>query len=134
MESRIPFDGPPRAEIAAREAVDAAIFVHKELGPGLLERTYRTVLAEELRRRGLAVAEEVAFPVMWRGKVVDQALRIDLLVEECLVIEVKACASFRPEHLAQTLTYMRLSQAPLGLLLNFSLFPLGIRRVILTPR
>lgn len=132
MASTFEGDAPPEAENAAREAVDAAILIHRELGPGLLEKTYRVVLAEELRARGLRVVEEVALPVTWRGRIVEQALRIDLLVDDSLVIEIKACEAIRREHIAQVLTYLRMSGAPLGLLFNFNLFPLGTRRVILS--
>ncbi len=106
--------------------------VHRELGPGLLESAYRACLIHELDSCKLAVAREVPIPVAYRGVRLDCGYRLDLVVEEQLIVEVKCVKRFDPIHAAQLLTYLRLSGRPVGLLINF-LVPLlkhGIRRLI----
>lgn len=110
--------------------IAAAIEVHRHLGPGLLEATYRRCLGIELRGRAHAVAEEVVVPLMFKGHRVDAAYRIDLLVDDELIIEVKSVHRHEPVFEAQLLTYLRLLGKKRGLLLNFGM-PLlkhGIKR------
>jgi GxxExxY protein len=112
--------------------VDAAIRVHSALGPGLLESAYETCLAYELRERGLLVRTQVALPVVYKAIQMDLAYRIDLLVEESVVVELKTVSKLLPIHEAQLLTYLKLSGHRIGLLLNFHV-PLmreGIKRMV----
>jgi GxxExxY protein len=116
---------------AARAVVDAAIKVHTSLGPGLLESVYEACLAHELGQRGLRVERQISLPVRYAGIVIEAGLRLDLLVEQCVVIEVKAVETLLPVHTAQLLTYLKLGGYPLGLLLNFNVPHLkqGIKRL-----
>lgn len=113
-------------------AVDAAIRVHSRLGPGLLERTYRVCLAYELRSRGLHVKTEVVLPIDYDGVRVDAGFRLDLLVGDSLVLELKSVSKLLPIHEAQLITYLKLSGHPVGLLMNFNetLLKHGIRRFV----
>ena len=111
----------------------AAVEVHRRLGPGLLESVYRACLARELRKRGLRVAEEVRVPVVWDGAELDASYRIDLLVEDQVVVEVKAAKQLDPVFTAQTLTYLRVGGYRVGLLINFHVPYLGrgaIKRLV----
>lgn len=99
--------------------IGAAIEVHRQLGPGLLESIYRDALAEELRLRGIPVAAEVSLPVRYKGRRMAHSLRLDLVAFGSLIIEVKAVASLLAVHHAQLATYLRLSELPTGLLINF---------------
>ena len=112
--------------------VDAAFTVHKALGPGLLENVYEHCLAAELRHAGLEVIQQRALPVYYRDQKLELGYRIELLAEEKVVIEVKACDGLNDVHLAQVLTYLKLSGTHLGLLINFNeaLLKHGIRRVV----
>lgn len=112
--------------------IGAAIRVHSVLGPGLLESTYEVCLAEELRQRGHDVRTQVAVPVVYRGLEVPNGYRIDLLVDEQVVVEVKAVEAIAAVHKAQLLTYLKLSGYPIGLLINFLGTRLrdGIRRMV----
>lgn len=112
--------------------VDSAFFVHRELGPGLLESVYEACLAEELRYRGLSVASQMAVPVSFRNVKLDIGYRIDLLVENRVMIELKACERLLPVHEAQLLTYMKLCDKRLGYLMNFNsaLIKDGIKRMV----
>lgn len=112
--------------------IGAAIRVHSVLGPGLLEATYEVCLAEELRREGHDVRTQVAVPVVYRGLEVPNGYRIDLLVDEQVVVEVKAVEALAAVHKAQLLTYLKLSGYPIGLLINFLGTRLrdGIRRMV----
>ncbi len=96
-----------------------AIKVHKSLGPGLLESVYQRCLEYELLSRGFIVYREVVVPVVYEGIVFDTELRLDLLVENIVVVELKAIENILPVHEAQLLTYMKLLQKPQGLLVNF---------------
>jgi GxxExxY protein len=114
--------------------VGAAFRVHAELGPGLLEGVYEVCLAHELTKRGFFVERQVALPVFYGGVKIEAGLRLDLLVENRLIVEVKAVENFHPVHKAQVLTYLKLTGRPLGLLINFNV-PLikdGIKRIILS--
>ncbi len=100
--------------------VDGAIAVHRVLGPGLLESAYKSCLAYELRKRGLDVQSELALPVVYEGCKLEAGYRIDLLVANAVVVEVKSVDAVAPIHKAQLLSYLRLSGHSLGLLLNFN--------------
>lgn len=118
--------------------VDAALEVHREYGPGLLERTYEAALARELFLRGISSIRQLACPVIYKGEPLDEeGYRIDLLVEDSVVVELKTVSELLPIHGAQLHTYMKLSGKSLGLLINFNVILLrdGIqRRVINFPR
>ena len=116
----------------ARAVVDAAIAVHTELGPGLLESAYEACLAYELTSRKLAVQRQVPVPLRYREILLDIGYRIDLLVEDRLVVEIKAVERIAPIHVAQVLTYLKLRNRQLGLVLNFNTAHMrnGIRRVV----
>jgi GxxExxY protein len=112
--------------------IGAAIEVHKQLGPGLLESSYEICLAYELRQRGLEVSTQVGLPIVYKEVNLETGYRIDLLVEKKVIIEVKAVEGFSDIHLAQILTYLKLSDMKLGLLLNFnvSIMVDGLKRVV----
>ena len=120
-------------DLSAR-AIAAAIDVHRELGPGLLESAYRSCLVHELRGRGQRVETEVPLAVNYRGVRHECGYRLDLVVERTLIIELKAVHVLEALHTAQLLTYLRLTGQPLGLLINFNVPALkhGVRRVVLT--
>jgi len=113
--------------------LDCAFKVHTALGPGLLESAYRECLAYELNKSGLKIEKEKPMPLIYEEVQLDCGYRIDLLVENKVVIELKTVDAFNDVHIAQTLTYMRLSGCKLGLLLNFYTKSLkdGIKRLIL---
>jgi len=112
--------------------IGAAIEVHRVLGPGLLESTYEACLADELAERGLKVERQKALPVKYREVLLDCGYRIDLLVEDMVIVELKVVDRLAPIHEAQLLSYLRLSGMPVGLLLNFNVTELrrGIRRLV----
>lgn len=116
--------------------VGAAIAVHRALGPGLLEGAYEACLARELELEGLHVERQLALPVVYRGLRLDCVYRLDLVVAGRVVVEVKAVDRVHPVHEAQLLTYLRLSNLPVGLLLNFNspLMRDGVRRFVRTPQ
>ena len=119
-------------EEIARIAVDCGYKLHKELGPGLLESVYEVLLAESLRERGLNVASQVPVPIRFKGVVVDNAFKIDLLVEDRLVVELKSTERDSALYPKQLLTYLRLTNRSLGLLMNFGqeTFKQGVQRVV----
>ena len=112
--------------------VDECIAIHRQLGPGLFENIYETVLAGRLEARGLKVARQVSVPLVFDGHRFDAAFRIDILVEDRLILEIKATEMVSKAHGKQLLTYLRLFKQPVGLLLNFSQATMkdGIRRVV----
>jgi GxxExxY protein len=112
--------------------LDAAIAVHTALGPGLLESAYQACLTYELTSRGLRVQTQVPLPIKYRGVCVDAAYRIDLIVEDLVVIEIKAVERLLPIHEAQLLSYLKLSDKRLGLLVNFHVLRLkdGYKRIV----
>ena len=114
--------------------IGAAIEVHRELGPGLLEAVYHACMMRELRARGVSFVAQHRLPVIYKGDPLDLIYRVDLLVEDHVVVEIKAVHSLDAVHVAQVLTYMKLARRPLGLLLNFNVPVLkdGIRRLILS--
>ena len=110
----------------------AAMSVHSALGPGLLESAYETCLYQELDSRGLVVERQVSLPIVYRDVTVHDAYRLDLLVQDLIIVEVKSVGSFTDVHRAQLLSYLRLSGKPIGLLLNFNVAHLrdGIIRMV----
>ncbi|WP_025226523.1 GxxExxY protein [Fimbriimonas ginsengisoli] len=124
---------PPRLNQITREVISAAIAVHQTLDPGLLESVYEACLAHELRSRGIAFRQQVGLPVIYGEIRLEAGLRLDLLVEELVIIEIKAVDALNPIHDAQLLTYLKLSGRRLGLLINFNVVVLkqGLRRVVL---
>ena len=112
--------------------VDTAFHLHRDLGPGLLESVYEAVLARMLEERGLRVERQVSVAFDFNGMHFDEELRVDLLVDGCLVIELKSVERLAPVHAKQLLTYLRLLNLPVGLLINFdaATFKEGIRRVV----
>ena len=111
--------------------VDAAFKVHSTLGPGLLESVYEAVLEKELLKRGLRVRRQVPVPIRYEDLTFDEGFRADLIVEECIVVELKSVEQLHPVHAKQVLTYCRLLDFRLGLLINFgaALLKDGIKRV-----
>lgn len=110
---------PDHIELLAKETVDAAVKVHNKFGPGLLESVYEECLAMELKNRGLNVKTQVAIPIKYEDQRLDNKFKIDLLVEDSLVVEIKAVKELHPVYRAQVLTYLELTGLRLGLLLNF---------------
>jgi len=112
--------------------IGAAIEVHRELGPGLLEGVYELCLVQMLREKGLRVEQQVPVPIRFRGKDLGTTLRLDIIVEGRIVVEVKAVEAIHDSHLAQTLTYLKLTGCKLGLVINFGqrLLKDGVERVV----
>ena len=112
--------------------MDAAMRVHTVLGPGLLESAYQVCLAYELRQRGHGVAEKVPIPVRYGGVVLDAAHEADIIVDESVIVELKAATQIHPVHVAQLLSYLKLKGLTVGLLINFHELHLknGIRRLV----
>ena len=110
----------------------AALKVHSAIGPGVLESVYKTCLAHELKQAGMTVSSEVPLPVVYNGLRLDSGFRIDLLVEGLVIVELKCVEALLPIHKAQLLTYLRPSNKPIGLLLNFNVIHLrdGIKRIL----
>lgn len=119
-------------EEISSEVVDAAFHLHKDLGPGLLESVYEVVLAKLLEQRGLSVERQKPIPIHYAGLRFDEGFRADLIVEGSLLIELKSVENLAPVHGKQVLTYLRLLDLPLGLLLNFgsATFKTGIKRIV----
>jgi GxxExxY protein len=118
------------------QILKAAIRVHSELGPGLLESVYQTCMVIELEGMGLKVKSQVACPISYRGhQITDQGFRLDLLVEDTIIVELKSVEKVEPVHKKQLLAYLRLANKPLGLLINFNepLLKEGITRIINAP-
>jgi GxxExxY protein len=113
--------------------ISAAMKVHSVMGPGLLESTYEACLAHELRKRGLNVQQQVPLPVVYDGVKLEVGYRIDVLVEDCVILELKACDAIAPIHEAQLLSYLKLSDKHVGLLINFHVLRLkdGIKRYVM---
>jgi iron complex transport system substrate-binding protein len=112
--------------------VDAAIRIHRDLGPGLFESVYETILARALTRRGLRVERQYPIGLTYEGFAFEQGFRLDLLVEECVIVEVKSLDHLAPVHTKQLLTYLRFARLRVGLLLNFGAPTMkeGIKRVV----
>ncbi len=123
---------PADVERIGKIVLDAAFRVHTALGPGLLESVYETCLAYEIRESGLVVETQVAVPVTYKNLRMEGGLRLDLLVEKCVIVEIKAVETMNPVYEAQLLTYLRLTGVRLGYLINFSVPHLknGIKRMV----
>ena len=120
-------------EELTQQVIGAAIEVHRELGPGLLESAYQECLCHELSLRNIPFARQVAVPVRYKGITLDCGYRIDLLVDDCLILELKCVEKVLPVHGAQLLTYLKLTGKKVGLILNFQVPVLKdgiIRRVL----
>ncbi|MBL9151141.1 MAG: GxxExxY protein [Verrucomicrobiales bacterium] len=115
-----------------QKVIGCAIEVHRELGPGLLESAYQQCLAYELSRKGLAFEMEKSQPVFYKGVRIDCDFRLDLVVENTVLLELKSVAALDPIHDAQIITYLKLSNLPVGLLMNFNVevFKNGIKRFV----
>ncbi|HEY4059311.1 MAG TPA: GxxExxY protein [Kofleriaceae bacterium] len=123
-------------EEIARVVVDAAYFVHRQLGPGFVESIYESALAVELTHRGMAYQRQLEVPIHYRGILVGDH-KLDLLVADRLVVEIKSLqGSHAPQHVAQVISYLRATDRELGLLLNFGLSTMrdGIKRIVQSPR
>lgn len=119
-------------EYIASRIVDSAIRVHSALGPGLLESAYEACLAYELHQEGLPIERQKSLPLYYRGICLEVGYRIDLLVGDSIIVELKAVDSLHPVHYAQLLSYLRLSDVRLGFLLNFNVAYMknGIKRIV----
>jgi len=117
----------------SREIIGAALEVHRALGPGLLESAYEECLAREFSIRGMAFERQVPLPVSYKGAAVDAGYRVDFVVSGLVIVELKAVDALLPIHAAQLLTYLKLSDKRLGLLINFNVVRLrdGLQRVVL---
>jgi GxxExxY protein len=122
-----------QTETVASEVLNAALRVHTNLGPGLLESVYERCLCHELRKAGLAYEVQLVLPINYDGEVIDGGLRLDLVVEDQVIVELKAVERLLPIHEAQALTYLKLTGKRLALLLNFNTERLkeGIKRIAL---
>jgi len=122
-----------REEFIAEKIVDAAYTVHKILGPGLLERVYEVCFCHELSKRELKCQRQVDIPITYDGMIFDEGLRIDVLVEELIICELKAVDEMNPVWEAQILSHLKLADKRLGFLINFNvpLIKNGIKRIIL---
>lgn len=133
-----PFELPPSnkklltEDDIARSVIDRSIYIHRKIGPGLLESVYEIILARELEKIGLNVRRQACIPITWDDCHFEQGLRADILVEEKVIVELKSVEKLIPIHGKQLLTYLRLSGLRLGLLVNFGerLMKNGIRRVV----
>lgn len=112
--------------------IGAAIEVHRELGPGLLESVYEECLFEELKLNGLSVQRQVELPVIYKGRMLNKNFRMDLVVEDKIVLELKCVSMIMPVHEVQLVTYLRLADKKLGLLLNFNVEQMikGVKRKV----
>ena len=122
-----------REESIAEKIVDAAYTVHKILGPGLLEKVYEVCFCHELSKRGLKYKRQVDIPIVYDGMTFDEGLRLDVLVEELIICELKAVDEMNPVWVAQLLSHLKLTDKRLGFLINFNvtLIKKGIRRIII---
>ena len=121
------------SELISKSIIGAAIAVHRHLGPGLLERIYLDAMRHELSCSGLAAQSEVLVPVTYRGHRLGSPLRMDLLVEKSVIVEIKSVESLLPVHESQLISYLRLSGIKVGLLINFNVTKLTdgiLRRVV----
>lgn len=105
--------------LLTKEIIGCAIEVNKEFGPGMLEKTYEKALIMLLSEKGLKVQSQVEVPVLFKGKIIENAFRLDLLVENLIIVELKAVENILPVHEAQLLTYLKLTKKPKGILINF---------------
>jgi len=122
----------PDVERIGKAVLDAAFKVHTALGPGLLESVYETTTAYEIRKSGLVVATQVSLPIFYDGQQLESGFRLDMLVEECVIVELKSVETMNPVYEAQIITYLRLRRLRLGFLINFNVKHLkdGIKRFV----
>ncbi len=122
----------PHVEKIGKAVLDAAFKVHTALGPGLLESVYETTMAYDVRKSGLVVATQVSLPIVYDGQQLDSGFRLDILVEKCVIVELKSVETMNPVYEAQIITYLRLSGVRLGFLINFNVKHLkeGIKRFV----
>jgi len=115
----------------AKVVVDSSYHLHKRLGPGVFESVYEVILAHELKKLRLDVKRQVPIPIVWDGLIFDEGFRVDMIVNDLLVIELKSVEKLAPVHSKQLLTYLRLTERRLGLLINFGeeLIRDGIKRI-----
>ena len=123
---------PPNVERIGKAVLDAAYAVHTELGPGLLESVYCIAMKHLIDATGVLVETEVKLPIQFRGVQLESGLRLDMLVNHCVIVELKSVEKMNPVYEAQLLTYLRLSKVRLGYLINFNVPHLkdGIKRMI----
>jgi GxxExxY protein len=123
---------PPEVERVGKVVLDAAYAVHTELGPGLLESVYQVAMKHVIESSGVPVEMEVKLPILFRGVKLESGLRLDMLVEKCVIAELKSVEKMNPVYEAQLLTYLRLSNVRLGFLINFYVPHLkdGIKRMV----
>jgi len=116
----------------AKHVMDAAFLIHRTLGPGLLETVYEVILAKKLSEMGLAVDRQVPVPIRFEGITFDEGFRADLIVSQKVIVELKSVERLKPVHSKQLLTYLRLTDMRLGILINFgeSLLKNGFKRVV----
>ena len=119
-------------EELSRITVDCAFKLHSDLGPGMLESVYETLLAAKLGNAGIAVARQKPIPIEYDGVVLAEGFRVDLLIDDRLIVKIKSVEHLLPVHGKQLLTYLRLAKQPLGLLINFgaATFREGVKRVV----
>lgn len=124
---------PVGTERVAKEIVDSAYKVHTALGPGLIESVYEACMCHELKKRGVAFAKQVSLPIVYDGRRLESGLRLDLLVDNTVVVELKAVEQMLPVFEAQLLSYLKLTNLRLGFLINFNvpLIKQGIKRIII---
>ena len=124
---------PSEINAIGTRIVDSAIKVHKALGPGLLESVYEECMFYELQKRSLTIKKQVPVPIEYRDQKLRTELRLDLLIEQCIIVELKSVGEMNPIYEAQLMTYLRLSKLRLGFLINFNV-PLikdGIKRMVI---
>ena len=128
-------NGEGEKDPLTQQVIGCAIEVHRTLGPGLLESTYEKCLAHELKLAGLPFINQAAMPIDYKGITLDCGYRLDFLIDDYLVVELKAVEQLLPIHQAQVITYMKLAEAPVGLLINFNVKLLkdGLRRLFPSP-
>ena len=132
MQKKIYLPVPPNVERVGKAVLDASFKVHTALGPGLLESVYETCTAFETREGGLRVTTQLALPVTYRDIKMDAGLRLDMLVEDCVIVEFKSVETMNPVYDAQLITYLKLTGIRLGFLINFNVVHLkdGIKRIV----
>jgi GxxExxY protein len=122
---------PPHTEEIAKIILDAAYQVHSILGPGMLESVYETCLAQELNLRKIPIRTQITLPVIYKGVEVDSGFRLDMLVDDCVIVEIKSSDRISPVYCSQLLTYLKLTNKRLGFVLNFNVVHMrdGIKRI-----
>ncbi len=123
----------PKADALSKKIIGAAIEVHREKGPGLIESIYEKCMMRELELQGISAVNQLTVPIEYKGYTFNETLRLDILAEDCVLLELKSVEQVHPIHKAQLLSYMKLLNVPIGLLFNFHVTRLrdGIHRMIL---